>query len=454
MFSVTQKIPEQYLNAFLERQTSFIKSRVYLFCVLSVGIYFFASITGFMIDPESFVAQEIMVAVFLVAGAGLVLFLNSKVVTMRAAKANAYLFTALVLGFLVKLCIIYADYAATSAPLFVFVLFLVSVVMPWTPAEVVVVSVMHVIAYTFYYLYIVKYVSEVASASFGVSQYQEGIIFLAMAFLLCLVVRRKETSRDIENFILLKEIEGKSTQMRKELELATIIHKTLVPGSISTEKVDIAVNYLPVYYIGGDYAKFNLVGKEKVNFIISDVTGHGVSAALLVNRVHAEFEQLAKEGKEPGVLLKELNEFIKEDFEGTNMYLSAFCGVLDFKEMRLRYSNYGHPPQYIYHTGKSRIQRLPAQTSLLGLPLDEEDGVWQSDVEFGRGDRVLLFTDGITETVSREKGEYGSERLEDFLMKNHGLPGDSFNKGLISELKTFSGGKFRDDIFILNIGIK
>ena len=106
--------------------------------------------------------------------------------------------------------------------------------------------------------------------------------------------------------------------------------------------------YLPVYYIGGDYTKFNFLEKDKLIFIITDVTGHGVPAALLVNRIHSEYERLAKEGYSPGELLRELNKFIEEDFGSSGMYLSAFCGLLDFKKMKLTYSNYGHPSQLLF----------------------------------------------------------------------------------------------------------
>ncbi len=452
MPKIKTEIPEQYRGEFLKQQIGFIKGRVYLFCVLTIAIYFSASVAGIIINPRAFKLLELSIGLALAAGAVIIVYVNYRVRTLRATKANAYLFTALLLALLTKLGIGYADIPLVSASLFVFSLFLVAMTIPWTPFEVTPIWAMHVIAFTVSFLG-VKYLPEVVGEDFSLREYLDGILFLTMAFCLCLVVRRKETARDIENFVLLKEVEDKNAQMNRELEWATRIHKTIIPDSTSTDKVDIAVDYLPVYYIGGDYVKFDFQDHDRLVFIISDITGHGVPAALLVNRMHTEFERLAKENKEPGLLLKELNEFIKRDFEGSDMYLSAFCGLLDLKRAQLLYSNYGHPPQYVYSEKEGRIHRLSAQTSLLGIPVDDEN-VYQDDMRIGEKDRVLLFTDGIIEAVGRGGEEYGSERLEDFLRKHHDLPPEEFNANLLKELNAFKDESFRDDICIMSIGIK
>jgi sigma-B regulation protein RsbU (phosphoserine phosphatase) len=256
----------------------------------------------------------------------------------------------------------------------------------------------------------------------------------------------------MENFSLLKEVEEKNLQIQKDLEFASRIHRTLIPESVKTEKADVAVSYLPMLSVGGDYAKFHFLEKDRLVFIICDVTGHGVGAALMVNRIHAEFERLAKEEKSPGMLLKKLDRFIHEDFTGTGMYLSAFCGMLDFKHRQFSYSNYGHPPQYFYQTSDGKIFSLEPQTVLLGVQW-EEDVSYEHAIGFQRGDRLLLFTDGILETTSKVGEPYGSQRVEQFLRQNAFLPADDFNAELIEDLKRYNGGTLRDDLFLLTIQI-
>ena len=189
--------------------------------------------------------------------------------------------------------------------------------------------------------------------------------------------------------------------------------------------------------------------------MICDVTGHGVSAALLVNVINTEFERLAKEGKSPGDLLKELDRFIVNDFAGANMYLTAFCGVLDYSRFsrKFTYSSYGHPPQYIYCATNSKINKISAQTSFLGLPI-EDDNIYQEEIPFNKGDQILLFTDGVTEARDTDGNEYGDKKLEDFIKENNDLQVESFNKKLLSRLNFFTQNNLRDDVFILSIKTK
>ncbi|MFC1577117.1 PP2C family protein-serine/threonine phosphatase [Candidatus Omnitrophota bacterium] len=444
-------VPENYKAAFLSEQTDLIKSRVGLLCVLSVGLYFLGTIIGFLMAPLEFDAAEINFWILLLAGAAAVLYLNKKIRTMRAAKLNAYFFTALLLAILTNLNIIYHQYIDISSTLYIFLLFLAAFTIPWDPWEVSIITALHMLAYTFLFFFAKRYFPETMIRQS--SWYLDGIMFLFLGSIFCAVIRKKEASRDIENFVLLKQVEAKSSQMQKELELATRIHKTLIPRSVSTNVADIAVTYLPIYYMGGDYAKFHFIDKNRLIFIICDVTGHGVSAALLVNRIHSEFERLVKDGKEPGALLNELNGFIKREFKGVHMYLSAFCGLLNFTKRELVYSNHGHPTQYIYRITRSEIHPLSSQGGLLGLPLEDE-GIHQHRIEFGRGDRILLFTDGVTETRNADDLEYGEESLKGFISRNHDMPADIFNRKLMDELQAFRHGDFKDDIFVLNIHIK
>ena len=453
MLKSIENIPEEYVDEFCVQQIAFIKSRVYLFCALSIVIYFCALLMEVIINPSDFRPVELLVGSALIVSSLLIIYLNYRAKTLNIAKFNAYLFTALLLMLLVQLSVEFQDNPIVSSSFFVFTLFLVATTIPWRPRETVPIWIMHLIAFTGSFLF-VKSLSEVNGSIFSLREYIDGAFFISLAFGLCLVVRNRETARDIENFVLLKKIETKNTEMQKDLEWATRVHKTIIPKSLSTDKVDIAVTYLPVYYIGGDYTRFNFVDHDnKLIFIISDVTGHGVPSALLVNRIHAEFERLAKEGKDPGVLLKELNVFIKEDFEGSGMYLSAFCGMLDFKKKRLLYSSYGHPTQYLYSEKEARLHKLSCQTSLLGLPSNDDD-VYQDEIEIAAEDKVLLFTDGVIETVNAEDEEYGNKRVEKFIKKNHALEKDDFNKELIKEVNAFKEGKFKDDICIMSIGIK
>jgi len=446
------RVPDRYLDDFNKGQMLFAKTRVALLCSLSFTIYFLAMVIWFFLYPQEFSSLEILTGIVLLAVGSVVLTVNSRASRFRDVKLNAYLFTAFLLVLLVKLGIAYEDSAAVSSASFVFSLFLISVTIPWNPGAVILLGLMHHVAYTFSFFYL-RHFHAVNPESFSIDSYLDGAIFIAMGVFLCWVIRRHEAERDVENFLLLKQVEQKNLQLTRELDWATRIHKTIIPPDLNNDAVSVAVTYLPAYYIGGDYVRYDLLDHDRMIFIISDVTGHGVSAALLVNRIHAEFQRFAKEGKMPGELLKELNVFIKEDFEGSDMYLTAFCGMLDLKKMTLSYSNYGHPPQYLYRAEKAEVEPLGSLTCMLGVPIDDND-VYEKKLQLDKGDRIMLYTDGITETIDAEGQEYGQARLENFIRLSHNIPVKAVNLKLLVELNAFKSGKFRDDICLMDMEIK
>jgi sigma-B regulation protein RsbU (phosphoserine phosphatase) len=187
--------------------------------------------------------------------------------------------------------------------------------------------------------------------------------------------------------------------------------------------------------------------------IVADVTGHGVSSALLVNRVHTEIERLLRESPEPGALLKALDEFINKDFGRMGYYLTAFCGLLDFSRNRLTYSNHGHPPQMLLQSADKKIVRMESQTLLMGVGMDVS-GVYSSETPFAKGDRVVLFTDGVIEARDTGGELFGYENLEEFIRQSSGSDVVEFNTKLLKKLDEFQYGIQNDDIFLLTIQVK
>jgi sigma-B regulation protein RsbU (phosphoserine phosphatase) len=217
----------------------------------------------------------------------------------------------------------------------------------------------------------------------------------------------------------------------------------------------VAVNYGPVSTVGGDYASFHVTREGNLFFLISDITGHGVPAALIVNRVYGEIEALKRQDPTPGTLLKELDKFVEEHFAGMNMYLSTCCGLVDFKKKQLVYSNYGHPPQILLQRKDKKICLLESQTSLLGTDMASSDsGIFEGGMNFERGDRIILFTDGLIETMDGNKEMFGMERLEEFAMGHSGEHPAAFNHSLLKRVNEFRSGPVMDDIFLLTIDIK
>lgn len=450
-----KRMPKIYLDEFLKQQAMLIKSRLqlaallFIFCILAGDIIDIFTLNA-KIDPHMKITW-----MFVIGVSAVTLILSQKIFTFNMAKVFAALFMIMALVVMARDSIAYRLPPFEGAMIFIFMFFGFSLIFPWSAIEIVGVSFFHFMAYGIFVSNVSEFSYKNAMVARDLTDYLGGLVIMFLASVVCFIVIKRERQRDAENFVLLKEIEDKNKQMQNELELATRVHSRLIPRSISTYLADIAVTYVPMYYMGGDYAKFYFTDKNKLIFIICDVTGHGVSAALLVNALNSEFERLVKEKKSPGTLLKELDKFIKNDFAGISMYLTAFCGLLDYSHFsrKFTYSSYGHPPQYIYRTAKSEVEKISAQTSFLGLPIEDEN-IYENEIPFNKKDQILLFTDGVIEAKDSEGKDYGSKKLESFIRKNNNLQTGSFNQELLNELNSFTRNNLKDDIFILNIKTK
>ncbi len=454
------QIPKRYADDFRARNAIILRSRVHLFCIAALLIYSLVTLQyvarKIFTGNNTFSPIELVVWAMLIVTAAICVPINRRATNANVSKRIGIIYSVVFLYAMINLAVIYVDSATVFVFYFAFALLLTCLSVPWKIKHIVFLTTLYSISYTLYYMY-VSWVMRKGITSFPrFHPYMDGMVFIGIAFFMAVFIRRREIEHDTHNFILLKQLEEKSSQIHEELELATHIHKTLVPRTIYTPRADIAVTYIPAGYVGGDYAKVRFLDDDRLVVFISDVTGHGIPAALLVNRVHAEFERLLKEKEMPGEILRDLNEFICRDFEGTQMYLSAFCGLLDFRQMKFFYSNHGHPAQLLCRPAEKKVIKMSSQGGLLGVPFYEDDPerVYQNELSFVIGDRLLLFTDGLIEAADESGDFYGERRLIEFLGTHQDMPQDELCGRLMSDLDRFRFGPFEDDVFVLHIRTK
>src|SRR3989338_4144476 len=397
------KIPERYLAEYNTQLNRQFKGRTALFILTGTSVFFLVSffyLARYLIfkTPDTFNPRELLFWIGILVSSTALFTFNARTSTPKDSKIYGLFFNFFLLIMIFQLAFLYPTSALVFPCFIALALMFIALTIPWSIPELIFITAVYGVIFSVFagvMYFVFRYpVASVPRFHF----YFDGLLFILIVAGLCILLRKKQQDLDIRNFLLLKEVEEKNTQIQKDLEFANRIHRTLIPDSIATDRADIAVTYQPASYVGGDYAKFHFAKNDTLIFFIGDVTGHGVASALMVNRIHAEFERLAKEYLKPGELLNRLNEFIHADFTGTGMYLSAFCGMLDFKNKRFIYSNYGHPPQYLFRRALSQITPLAAQTTLLGIT---HDGVqFEHELLFENGDRIFIFTDGITEALS------------------------------------------------------
>ena len=446
-------MPEEYQTDFMSVGITLMKERIQIAIGIFLVTFIGGSALGQLIVHGKLQEEIIVTWGMMVCACAAAFVLVRRAKEMITVRICAYFIVVAILAIMVRAHITIDNPPMFSVTTFIIMLFASTFLIPWRTIDIAALALLNMGAFTGVFFSVPAYMYKNQMFLNDRSEYFQGIILLSIVFVICAAVLKRENERKVENFILFKEIEKKNKRMQEELELATRVHTRLIPKSVKMDLADIAVTYLPMSYMGGDYAKFQTIKNNKLLFMICDVTGHGVSAALLVNALNAEFERLVKASHEPGILLRELDKFIKSDFAEINMFLTAFCGLLDYTSMKFKYSSYGHPPQYMYLTAKKNLKKITPQAGMLGLPVDDDE-VYQSSIPFNRKDQIFLFTDGVVEARNLQGEEFGEERIERFLKQNQSLDPKSFNDGLIQELNAHTRNHSSDDVFVLNICTK
>ncbi|MDA0834440.1 MAG: PP2C family protein-serine/threonine phosphatase [Planctomycetota bacterium] len=198
-----------------------------------------------------------------------------------------------------------------------------------------------------------------------------------------------------------------------ELELAVRIHESMLPKPVQHPNIDVAVRYLPVSGLGGDYCQVLFFNDATCCISICDVTGHGVGPALLATRVSSEVRRLTYENKMPREILEGLNAFLVNHFGDTGMQVSFFAARVDLDQQTIAYSGGGHPGPLLLHqeNGTQRIERLTSQNMLLGVSEQCMGAEPEHTVSVVPGDRLLFYTDGLTETRTTEDKLLGETGL-------------------------------------------
>jgi phosphoserine phosphatase RsbU/P len=238
---------------------------------------------------------------------------------------------------------------------------------------------------------------------------------------------------------LKKEQEG-------ELVEAKSIQRRLLPNEISQiEGCSIAAAWRPARTVSGDYYDVLKFGDSKAALCIADVSGKGMPAALLMSNVQAAVHAFASETVSPSELCAKVNRIVTSS-TGEDKFITFFYCIVDAAQKKLVYTNAGHNAAMLARRDGSLV-RLDQGGAVLG-PFPK----WNynhHEIELSEGDRLLLFTDGVTEVRDSEGEEFGEERLIDLLSGDVEPDAKALRDRIVQEVVSFSGGEFQDDATLL-----
>jgi sigma-B regulation protein RsbU (phosphoserine phosphatase) len=224
--------------------------------------------------------------------------------------------------------------------------------------------------------------------------------------------------------------------IEKELELAAAIQREILPRSLpEIPGVELAAANLPTRQVGGDYYDVFPLSGGRLGFLVADVSGKGIPAALLVSTVHAAVHLQIDEAKSVGDLISRIDRHLQR-YAATRKFLTIFFGLLESGTGVLRYVSAGHNPGLLVKSS-GEVRRLEST----GVPLGMfPSASWREEtLELSRGDLLALYTDGLTEAVNETDEEFGLERLSALLAEGRELPAQALCERTFAAVADFAG---------------
>lgn len=242
-----------------------------------------------------------------------------------------------------------------------------------------------------------------------------------------------------------KELSAKNATLEKERILAHRLLEKILPERISLPGFSSAVFFRPSDEIGGDFFDAWLDG-DKAHFLIGDISGHSISAALFMAVCKGLFMTIGKGRNDPAEIITEANRTLVKMLSESGMYLTMMYLICDRKSGVMRVASAGHNPAYLYSSSET------VSIDPTGPPIgwDRDDDWTASEYRFAKGDKILLYTDGLIE-IRNPEGEYFNEDV--FSMVDSSLTVQEMLDKVFAVADRYCNGAFEDDLTIFAISI-
>jgi serine phosphatase RsbU (regulator of sigma subunit) len=251
----------------------------------------------------------------------------------------------------------------------------------------------------------------------------------------------------------LAEVEQAERLRARELEHAAMIQRAIVPSRFPAfpkrKDFELYASMVPAREVGGDLFDFFLLGQDRLAFVMGDVSGKGMPAALYMAITRTLLRAIADHQPSPAACLTYMNQWLVDQHD-SGMFVTVFYGILNLRTGVLEYSNAGQNHPYVL-TSSGRIQKLSdGGGAMLGIFAGMQYSSAQTAI--GHGDAVLAYTDGVVEAVNKDGAFFEASRLEEYISTNAARPVEELVRGLQNEVSAFEAGARRaDDITVLAV---
>ena len=248
------------------------------------------------------------------------------------------------------------------------------------------------------------------------------------------------------------EAEIEKEKLEHDMSVGREIQQTLLPKSLyKIPGYDLDAFYLSAKEVGGDYFDLIAIDKSKLGVIVADVSGKGIQGAMIMTIMRTVMNIAAVGNLSCKNCLGRTNRFLADRIK-RGMFVTAFYVILDCRKHKLLFSSAGHNPMLIYRAATKKIEQYNPTGIALGFdkgPLFERT-LKEAEEVLRPGDRFVLYTDGVVESMNEDHEEFTDARFEEFVMANAEEDSKTFIHKLVAELKKHQGkAPQHDDITIV-----
>ena len=244
-----------------------------------------------------------------------------------------------------------------------------------------------------------------------------------------------------------RELKMHNERLDKELQMASEIQDSLMPQGI-TDLLGFRIvsHYTPAVVVGGDFFDLWEMEQGRLGVFISDVMGHGVSAAFITVFIKTIVEEMSVQTDDPGRLLKELNtRFNKMISSQQYMFATAFCAVIDRSNETLHYANAGHPYPFVVQRQRNVCKPIGDQSTGKGLGLLPDSTYQTHHYPFTASDGLFLYTDGAYELQNSRGEEFTPQGIQEVITQQITQPAPVLVETVLNTTNRFSDGRPKDD---------
>lgn len=249
------------------------------------------------------------------------------------------------------------------------------------------------------------------------------------------------------------KIQNRLITINSELEIARRIQKTILPEVVpSTPSFHVEACYIPMDEIGGDFYHFYELDEERIGIVIADVTGHGIPASLIASTVNIAFSLQRNHADNPAAVLANMNNILYGKTGGQP--ITALYTYIDTSQKVVKFSRAGHPLPLILQGNNKKVIEIEVPGKILGVFKTIKNDVTTYPIH--SNDRIILYTDGITEIRNTRNQIFGIERFITCIEKNHNKSSRDLIDSIVDTVIQWAGSKDKisDDITLVVVDIK